>query len=419
MRILHISETDYEGGAGKAAFALHRELRKAGVDSLFLGECVQANRPGVYSLSGWHGLPAKIIRRIRTILDQRPLRRYANRQRDAWSVGVLKRRCLPAIDAFKPDLIHLHWISEMLPFDILGRLPVPVVWTHHDWGALTGGCRCPVACSRFMTGCGACPLLGSDDLHDLSWEVCQRKRAAWEKAAIYSVAVGSGLANDIKRSWVLGTKPCVHIPNGVDTECFFPMDQTAIRLEMGLDMDAFHILFGAFSVDLPLKGGELLMEALGTWRQQCPDLKMNLIVVGKGAARIQVPPGVTVTKLGLLASTEAMARAYNAADIVVVPSRVESFGLVAAEAQSCGVPVVGFSGTGLSDIVQHQETGFLADSQTSEGLLEGLKWIEAMSKSGLSNLGNHAAETASARFALHSVAESHIKLYNEITAAYL
>ena len=56
-----------------------------------------------------------------------------------------------------------------------------------------------------------------------------------------------------------------------------------------------------------------------------------------------------------------MATIYSAADIFLIPSRIESFGQTAAEAQSCGTPVIGFDIGGLRDIVTHNKNGFLIE----------------------------------------------------------
>ena len=70
-----------------------------------------------------------------------------------------------------------------------------------------------------------------------------------------------------------------------------------------------------------------------------------------------------------------LALLYNAADVVVLPSRQEAFGQTASEAQACGIPVVAFSYSGLLDVVAHRETGYLARAFDIEDMAEGLNWI--------------------------------------------
>ena len=60
---------------------------------------------------------------------------------------------------------------------------------------------------------------------------------------------------------------------------------------------------------------------------------------------------------------------------MVVPSKIESFGQTASEAQACGVPVVAFNATGLKDIIKHKQTGFLAKPYNWEEIYEGIVWL--------------------------------------------
>jgi len=415
MRILHISETDYEGGAGKAAYALHRGLCEKGVESFFLGECVQSNDPTVFSLSGLTGFPAKVLRRMRTELDQSPLRKYPRRTDAAWSVGWLPRRIPRLIEKLRPDVIHLHWISEMLPIQTIGRLPGPIVWTHHDWGAFTGGCRCPVDCKEFITGCGNCPVLKSKRLDDLSRRTCLKKQKQWQGANIRSIAVGSGIAQDVRDSLVLGQFPCMVIPNGIDTSCFRPLDRQDARASLGLDPNVFVVLFGAFSLDTPLKGGQELVEALTLWKQRRPEVRICLITVGLGRTPV-LPSGLEIKALGFLGSPQAMAEAYNAADVVVVPSRVESFGLMAAEAQACGIPVVAFERTGVDDIVEHCKTGYLVSRDEKKTIYDGLNWVFGLSQERWLSVSGKARKRVSFLFSRDVLVNQYKELYCEVMA---
>lgn len=63
---------------------------------------------------------------------------------------------------------------------------------------------------------------------------------------------------------------------------------------------------------------------------------------------------------------ERLSTFYRASDVCVVPSRSESFGLVALEAAACGIPVVASAVGGLTTLVEHQSTGFLIDGRDPE-----------------------------------------------------
>ena len=73
-----------------------------------------------------------------------------------------------------------------------------------------------------------------------------------------------------------------------------------------------------------------------------------------------------IINFGKINSNIKMSNIYSAADIFVIPSRMESFGQTAAEAQSCGTPVVGFNIGGLRDIVKNNKNGFLIEPFNSK-----------------------------------------------------
>ena len=66
---------------------------------------------------------------------------------------------------------------------------------------------------------------------------------------------------------------------------------------------------------------------------------------------------------------------FSSADMMIVPSKLETFGLTALESMSCGTPVVAFENTGLSDIIEHKKTGYLAKYLDLKDLLSGINWI--------------------------------------------
>ncbi|HEY8217884.1 MAG TPA: glycosyltransferase [Acidimicrobiia bacterium] len=159
------------------------------------------------------------------------------------------------------------------------------------------------------------------------------------------------------------------IPPGVDHGAFFPADATAARRRLHLPVDGPVLLFvGRIQ---PLKGADLALECVAELGEP-----VTLVVVG-GPSGAEGP--AELDRLHELACTlgiservrwvrpqphEALADWYRAADVCLVPSRSESFGLVALEAAACGTPVVAANVGGLRSLVADGETGFLVDVRT-------------------------------------------------------
>ncbi|CAB4774828.1 unannotated protein [freshwater metagenome] len=158
------------------------------------------------------------------------------------------------------------------------------------------------------------------------------------------------------------------VPPGVDHAFFSPGDKRGARQALGLGDHPVLVFVGRIQL---LKGVDVAVGALAALQR--PDAV--LIVIGgasgaEGDAEVQRLHAL-VDDLGVRDQVRfieaqphhALSTYYRAADVCLVPSRAESFGLVALEAAACGVPVVAAAVGGLRTLVEHGETGFLIDSR--------------------------------------------------------
>jgi D-inositol-3-phosphate glycosyltransferase len=157
---------------------------------------------------------------------------------------------------------------------------------------------------------------------------------------------------------------------GVDLELFSPGSQSAARTELGIPLDASMLLFvGRIQ---PLKAPDILIRAAAELVAMRPELRSSLVVVicgGMSGSGLDQPDALRelATELGILdlirfeppSSREKLVSWYRAADLTVVPSYSESFGLVAIESQACGTPVVASAVGGLKTAVADNVSGRL------------------------------------------------------------
>jgi D-inositol-3-phosphate glycosyltransferase len=159
------------------------------------------------------------------------------------------------------------------------------------------------------------------------------------------------------------------VPPGVDPAWFAPRPREASRRALGID-GPLALFVGRLQ---PLKGPDVAIRAVAEARRVAPDVagSLTLAVVG-GPSGPNGPAYVEglhrlVRELGVAGAVrffgpmrhEDLSQAYSAADLLVAPSRSESFGLAALEAQACGVPVVAAAVGGLRSMVRDDRSGFL------------------------------------------------------------
>ncbi|HDV1707623.1 TPA: glycosyltransferase, partial [Escherichia coli] len=89
----------------------------------------------------------------------------------------------------------------------------------------------------------------------------------------------------------------------------------------------------------------------------------------------ELPIPFEVKWLGKLNDDVTLTVVYNSASVLVVPSKIDTFPQTATEAQSCGCPVVAFDTTGLSYLVEHKYSGYLAEPFDSNDLANGIEWV--------------------------------------------
>jgi D-inositol-3-phosphate glycosyltransferase len=163
------------------------------------------------------------------------------------------------------------------------------------------------------------------------------------------------------------------VPPGVDRSVFFPRPKEEARARLHLANARLLLFVGRLQ---PFKGPDLALRAMAEASVLAPDVMRDVVMAVVGGSTGRDADHDEVTGLMELASTLGMADRvvffppqphgrladfYSAADAVLVPSRSESFGLVALEAESCGAPVIGAATGGLRYLIQDGETGFLVD----------------------------------------------------------
>jgi D-inositol-3-phosphate glycosyltransferase len=216
--------------------------------------------------------------------------------------------------------------------------------------------------------------------------------------------------------------PIEVIPGGVDLEAFRPHGRALARAELGLGSNEPVLLFvGRIQ---RLKGLEILIRAAALLQQEAPRL---LIVGGQPstgheareigrlrglASKLGIAERVT---FGGAVAHERLPLYYSAADMTVMPSSYESFGLVAVESLACGTPVVATRVGGLTAIVKDGETGMLVPWRDPALFAERIRVL--LSDATLRAEMAARARPSVLRYAWDRIADQHLALYGDVLSA--
>jgi D-inositol-3-phosphate glycosyltransferase len=189
----------------------------------------------------------------------------------------------------------------------------------------------------------------------------------------------------LEEFYKVDTKKVTVIPPGVDTSHFYPIPSDEARQFIGLTPNARMILFvGRIE---RLKGVGTLIEAIACLRLKNLQEPVHLAIIGgepdatpkkisDEMARLQkLCDDLTVGKMVVFLGKrgqDTLPYYYSAAEVVVMPSHYESFGMVALEAMACGTPVIASQVGGLAYLVQDGITGYTVPAEDHEALCERL-----------------------------------------------
>lgn len=211
------------------------------------------------------------------------------------------------------------------------------------------------------------------------------------------------------------------IPCGVNLELFQRIDKEIARQELGLADTNIILFVGRIE---QLKGIDKLLTAM-TYLKKWSGLRL-LVIGGDDHSQVELGKlkilsqdlGIqdSVSFLGSIPQTE-LPLFYSAADICVIPSYYESFGLVGLESLACGTPVVTTDVGGASSFIRQGETGYMIDDNAPSHLAEKIDLLLSTSKTGTEYASSVRASVS--EFNWSNIAEAIISEYRTVLTSYL
>jgi len=413
MRILQITSNDSKTGGAIAVTRLQEALIKQGHTS-----CILSFADVVVSDD---------VKRIERPLLLRGLDGIARRVSNALALPNLFKPSVMliwrAIAEFQPDIIHLHWTYyHGLPLSMLPALTqrYPLIWTFHDMYAFTGGCTNSLNCDRWRTGCGDCPQLRGGPIssmlpmrRDSTAQLWRIKRRLYGHSRFSVVGPSRWMTELAKHSPLLMGKTVYHVPNGLDTDFWKPLDRMACKTILDIAPKSKVLLFVGKPDNIFAYPGrrDVLLQTLANLRKLIPQstVQTTLLLIGDGGQRFKAV-GYKVVAVRAVTNPTLMRICYNAADVLIDPTQFDNLPGVIQEAMACGTPVVASNVGGVSDMIRHQETGYLAQKNEPREFASGVQNL-LRDPDLWSDMSRHARQLAIELFHDGVVSQKMISVY--------
>lgn len=410
--VLQLSTFHWEGGAGVAAARLHQALLHAGVDSQLMVSEISRPGPKTTALADttWKSRKAWgnfVLERLRFLPYEKD-----KSVRFAFSPAAAGTDITDHPLVQQASIIHLHWINfgflSLKSLEKLFSLGKPVVWTLHDMWTFTGGCHYNRGCERYLSHCCYCPYLKKPGEYDIAFTQFEQKQGIYQNTPLTLISPSRWLDNLVQQAALTKGMPSQAIANCIDTSFFLPGDRIAARNALGLPVDKELLLFAGANTQDPRKGFSYFQEAMG--HSGLADVEV--MVLGKGKAENFKDMPVKVHFLGKISNAEQMVQAYNAADVLIVPSLEDNLPNTIMEAMACGTPAVGFDTGGIPEMIGHLESGFISAPKSAASLAEGIQWVLKHNTGGA--VSEKAREKVLQHYSEEVVARQYSQLYDSL-----
>jgi glycosyltransferase involved in cell wall biosynthesis len=380
MKVIQFGLADVEGGAARAAYRLHCALNLIGVESEMWVRKRFTTDPTVIECC-----PRSDLFRWRRRLDKLILGLQKSPNPVIHSLNFIPTKLPQNFNSSEADLIQLNWIgAEAIAIEDLAKIKKPILMRLADPWAICGAEHFPywdeqsIAEPRHQVGYYAHNRPAAHTGVDLDRWVWHRKLKVWQGLSLNIVTQSQWLADEVKRSPILGDKSISVIPAPLNLDTYQVIPKQEARHRLGLPEDKKLLLFGAQSSTTdPRKGFDLLTETIHHLEGLIPIDELELVVFGNAQAHRPLATPLKIHPRGIIKDEQILNLLYSAADVKVVPSRQENFVLTAVESLACGTPVAAFATGGIFDIVDHQKTGYLAQPFDTEELAQGIFWLLA------------------------------------------
>ncbi len=318
---------------------------------------------------------------------------------------IATRLFLKKVKKIKPDIIlahnlHSNFIDMPYFMKKVKNMGVRVAISLQDCWYMTGGCYhyTNLNCNGWLNGCKNCQLFG---------KAAEKKYAINCEVMDYVhpdvVAVSKWMKSETEKSLLSGRSNINMIYNWVDRETFYPRENLQ-NIRNKYNITGEKVILGVSTAWTSDKG-QPEMERIA---KLFPDV--SVVLVGKQEENTNYPDNVIL--IPFTDSKDELAELYSVADVFFNPTLQETFGLVSAEALSCGTPIVVYNTTACPEFVEGN-TGIVLESK--DDLEMAIKTIfNRVDELGKETISKECAEFVANNFNLQTNIQKYLDLFSEI-----
>jgi glycosyltransferase involved in cell wall biosynthesis len=406
VNLLYITAWDAAGQQFNG-YHLHKALRATGHDSHMAVVRSSLKEPEIHELD---------VGRLGRLNE-----RLARLERAASLYGILP---VSAVRLYgeryyqAADIVHLQ-LPHALPFFSLLNVPLMsrqhrVVWSMHDPWLTSGHCIYSLTCERWQTGCGQCPDLNLPMAiyRDTTAAMWRYKHWVMHHSKLTLVVASEWMRERVRRSPILGHLPVHLIPYGLDRGMFHPRGRAECRAQLNVPQDAIVLAFRASAYAKNYKGADYIEQALASLEFDRP----VYLLIFEGVCHSEaLKQRFHVVELGWVADPQQTADVLRAADIFLMPSTAEAFGMMAVEAMACGTPVIVFEGTALPAVVKAPHAGIAVPYGDAQALAQAIRTV--LDDQGLhQSLVENGLNLVAQEYTVELYVQRHLDLYHELLA---
>ena len=369
MKILNVNFSDNGGGAAIAVKRFHEILLNHKINSKLLVSEKKFDENNTFNIPK---NSEKIKNLVKDSVNRNLIKFLKKKNFRSSSLNIIPSKLVKKINEIKPDIVHLHWIgNDTISIKDISKIKCKIVWTMHDMWPFCGTEHYS-SNDKFINGYKNKDAGNNFFLFDIDKYIWNLKKKNYSNINKI-ICTSEWMYNKVTQSKLFCDKKIKIISLPIDQLFWKPVERNWAKNFFNIKKNEKLIIFGADNfIKNKRKGFNLFLEAIKILKKQ-KKIKYKILTFGE-TKNLKEFSNLNIKNLGYIYDDYSKKLLYSAADVTVVPSTLEAFGLVAQEATHCGSPCVVFKNTGLTSIIENGKNGYLADYVSSKSLALGIKW---------------------------------------------